>query len=150
MTFCRPGNDYADVAQPFRLTGSSHGGGGDTAAVATPTGEGHAPPFSAPPTSLLVLSVAFSRMVEGVMEEQEAEDAAELKHQKDKTSSRISSMIDLNLKVFLFQFMQRCISLLQLHLHLLRHFIQHADDLHNIQTQNNISTLCKHHLKIHP
>lgn len=25
MTFCRHGNDYADVAQPFRLTGGSHG-----------------------------------------------------------------------------------------------------------------------------
>jgi len=34
MTFCRRGNDYADVAQPFCLTGSSHEGGGDTAAVA--------------------------------------------------------------------------------------------------------------------
>lgn len=47
MTFCRRGNDYADVAQPFRLTGGSHGGGGDMAAVVTPTGDRHAP--SPPP-----------------------------------------------------------------------------------------------------
>ncbi len=48
MTFCRRGNDYADVAQPFRLTGGSHGGGCDTAAVATATGDGHAPLPSTP------------------------------------------------------------------------------------------------------
>ena len=47
MTFCRRGNDYADVAQPFRLTGGSHGRGGDMEAVVTPTGDRHAP--SPPP-----------------------------------------------------------------------------------------------------
>lgn len=69
MTFCRRGNDYADVAQPFRLTGGSHGAGGDTAAAATTTGDRHAPSSPPHPTLLLVLSLAFSWRVEEVMEE---------------------------------------------------------------------------------
>lgn len=60
MTFCRRGNDYADVAQPFRLTGGSRGGGGD---MASETGDRHVP---SPPCSTLplVLSLAFSWMME--------------------------------------------------------------------------------------
>lgn len=60
MTFCRRGNDYADVAQPFRLTGGSHGGGAD---VAWETGDRHvpSPPY---PTLPLLLSLAFSRVME--------------------------------------------------------------------------------------
>lgn len=60
MTFCRRVNDYADVAQPFRLTAGSHGGGGD---VASETGNRHVP---SPPCSTrpLVLSLAFSWMME--------------------------------------------------------------------------------------
>lgn len=72
MTFCRRGNDYADVAQPFHLTGGSHGGDNDTTDVASPTGDRRAPPPARPlphPTLLLVLSLAFSWMVEKVMEE---------------------------------------------------------------------------------
>lgn len=64
MTFCRRGNDYADVAQPFPLTGGSHGGGGDTVDVASETSDRHVPsppPCSTPP---LVLSLAFSWMME--------------------------------------------------------------------------------------
>lgn len=70
MTFCRRGNDYADVAQPFRLTGRSHGARGDTADAASSTGERRAaangllhpplpssiplhPPPCAPPSSFL-------------------------------------------------------------------------------------------------
>lgn len=54
MTFCRRGNDYADVAQPFRLTGRSHGAQGDTADAASSTGERRAatgllhPPLPSP------------------------------------------------------------------------------------------------------
>lgn len=64
MTFCRRGNDYADVAQPFPLTGGSHGGGGDTVDVASETSDRHVP--SPPPCSTLplVLSLAFSWMME--------------------------------------------------------------------------------------
>lgn len=69
MTFCRRGNDYADVAQPFRLTGGSHGGGGDTTDVASPTGDRRAPSPLSHSTLLLVLSLAFSWMVEEVEEE---------------------------------------------------------------------------------
>lgn len=43
MTFCRRGNDYADVAQPFRLTGSSHGGGGNASADMLPSSPPHRP-----------------------------------------------------------------------------------------------------------
>lgn len=67
MTFCRHGNDYADVAQPFRLTGGSHGGRGDTVDVASETGDRHVP--SPPPCSTLplVLSLAFSCMMEQLL-----------------------------------------------------------------------------------
>lgn len=75
MTFCRRGNDYADVAQPFRLTGGSHGADNDTTDVASSTGDRRAPLHPAPTSSwpppasstlLLVLRLAFSRTVEEV------------------------------------------------------------------------------------
>lgn len=64
MTFCRSGNDYADVAQPFPLTGGSHGGGGDTVDVASETSDRHVPLPPPCSTRPLVLSLAFSWMME--------------------------------------------------------------------------------------